>query len=270
MTTKRGALAVLLMVVSLAGCSSAPRQDAGTCPGDPVLVPNDTDLMFDVYDPFGRMNRAVYRFNARFDETVHYPVARGYRRYIPREMRAGINNAFSNLREIPNTANNLLQGRIGRSARTTGRFAINSTVGLFGLFDVATPLGLEPARTRFGDTLGRWGVGAGPYLVVPVLGPSNLRDGFGELTDLGIGRAVNVGGIYSGEESILIGTLLAIDMRANIDLRYYESGSPFEYELMRFLYMKKREIEVEGARPARPLIWNDDDACVPQGAEASE
>ncbi|WP_111642717.1 MlaA family lipoprotein [Marinimicrobium alkaliphilum] len=255
----------LLMVFSafLSGCSSTASHDLDACHDDSVAVDNGADLMFDIYDPMERMNRATYRFNARFDEAIHWPVAVRYRRYVPREARAGIRNAFSNLREIPNTANHILQGRLGRGVRTTGRFTLNTTLGLLGLFDVASSMGIDPAPTRFGDTLGRWGLGAGPYLVVPVLGPSNLRDGVGELADLGIGRVVNVGGIYSGKESWAMGTLLAVDLREGINFRYYESGSPFEYELLRFLYMQKRAIEVEGARARRPSLWGRAPECEP-------
>jgi len=210
------------------------------------------EATLDTWDPWDRFNRGVYRFNARFDEAIHLPVAVGYRRVVPREVRTGVGNFFSNLAEIGNTANHLLQAHPGRGVRTAGRFLVNSTLGIAGLFDVADHFGLSPRPTGFGDTLGRWGVGPGPYLVVPVLGPSTLRDGLGSAVDLGLNRAVNVADLYSGNSALVLGTTFAIDTRARIPFRYYESGSPFEYDLVRFLYTRKRAIETGAMRaPAR-------------------
>ncbi len=127
------------------------------------------------YDPWGRLNRFTYRFNARFDEAVFLPVANGYRR-LPSPMRTGVHNFFGNIAEIDSFINYTLQGRLGRTVRSLGRFVINSTIGIGGLFDPATKFHLPKAPTGFGTTLAKWGMHPGPYLVIPFYGPSTLRE----------------------------------------------------------------------------------------------
>jgi len=141
--------------------------------------------------------------------------------------------------------------KLGRGARSLGRFAINSTLGIGGLFDVATKLKLPGAPTGFGTTLSRWGMHPGPFLVIPFLGPSTLRDGVGLLADYGTAYAVNVADLYRDEQSWALGVLNAVDQRSNTGFRYYSTGSPFEYETVRFLYVRKRLIEDEGLHRQR-------------------
>lgn len=194
------------------------------------------------YDPWERLNRFTYRFNARFDEAIFLPVANGYRR-VPGPVRLGVHNFFSNLTEVDSVANYILQARFGGSARSLGRFVINSTVGIGGLFDVAKHMKLPSAPTGFSETLSTWGAHPGPYLVMPILGPSTLRDGVGYLGDYGLDYGVNLFNLYRGYQSYALGTLNAIDTRSNVGFRYYATGSPFEYEVIRFLYVRKRLIE---------------------------
>ncbi len=203
----------------------------------------DCQIQAKTSDPFERFNRAVYRFNARFDEAIFLPVSRNYERFVPKEVRGGIRNFFYNLGEVGNTLNHLLQGRLDRSVLSLSRFALNSTVGLAGLFDPASALGIQPLPTSFGHTLGRWGVGAGPYLVLPLLGPSSLRDTGGLVVDSTVSYSTNVGGLYQSDNAWALGTLNAVDTRANTSFRYYASASPFEYEMVRFLYLHMRMIE---------------------------
>jgi len=212
---------------------------------EPLVLLTDEDVpsMY-TYDPWGRLNRFTYRFNARFDEAIFLPVANGYRR-VPGPIRLGVHNFFSNLTEIDSFANYILQARFSGSARSLGRFVINSTIGIGGLFDVARHMKLPGAQTGFSETLSTWGAHPGPYLVVPILGPSTLRDGVGYLGDYGLDYGVNPLNIYRGNQSYALGTLNAIDTRSNIDFRYYATGSPFEYEVIRFLYVRKRLIEDE-------------------------
>jgi phospholipid-binding lipoprotein MlaA len=199
------------------------------------------------YDPLERINRFTYRFNARFDEHVFLPVANGYRR-IPGPIRSGVHNFFRNLAEVTSTVNYGLQWRLGSGARSLGRFVINSTIGIGGLFDVASKFKLSSEQTGFGATLSTWGVPPGPYLVVPLLGPSTLRDGFGFLGDYGIEYGINVVNLYRGDKTYALGVVNAIDQRASIDFRYYGSGSPFEYETIRFLYVHRDLIQDEALR----------------------
>jgi phospholipid-binding lipoprotein MlaA len=205
------------------------------------LTTADAPSMY-TYDPWERLNRFTYRFNARFDEAVFLPVANGYS-HVPSPIRSGIHNFFSNLSEVDSVVNYGLQVRFGGGARSLGRFVINSTIGIAGLFDVASRLKLQNAPTGLSATLSTWGVHPGPYLVMPILGPSTLRDGVGYVGDYGIYYGVNVADLYRGYQSYGLSTTNAVDTRANTDFRYYATGSPFEYEVIRFLYVRKRLIE---------------------------
>jgi phospholipid-binding lipoprotein MlaA len=216
----------------------------------PLLTPEDAPPMY-TYDPWERLNRFTYRFNARFDEAIFLPVANTYRR-TPRPVRQGVHNFFGNLAEIDSVINYTLQWRLKYGLRSLERLAINSTIGIGGLIDVATKLKLPGTATGFATTLSKWGMHPGPYLVIPVLGPSTLRDGVGFLADYGTQYGINVARLYRGNVSWGLGTANAIDQRANIDFRYYSGGSPFEYETIRFLYVRRRLIEDEGLHPRDP------------------
>jgi phospholipid-binding lipoprotein MlaA len=233
-----------------AATAALQAQSAAASQGDttvaPPLTAAEAPSMYS-YDPLERINRFTYRFNARFDEHVFLPVANGYR-HIPGPIRAGVHNFFRNLAEVTSTVNYGLQWRLGGGARSLGRFVINSTVGIGGLFDVATKLKLSNEQTGFSATLSTWGVPPGPYLVVPLLGPSTLRDGFGFLGDYGIEYGINVVNLYRGDKTYALGVVNAIDQRAAIDFRYYGSGSPFEYETIRFLYVHRDLIQDEALR----------------------
>jgi phospholipid-binding lipoprotein MlaA len=210
----------------------------------PPLTPADAPPMY-TYDPWERFNRFAYRFNARFDEAIFLPVANTYRR-APRPVRAGVHNFFGNIAEIDSVINYSLQWRLKYGLRSVERFVINSTVGIGGLFDVATKLKLPGTATGFATTLAKWGMHPGPYLVIPLLGPSTLRDGVGFLADYGTEYAINIAGLYRGGLSWGLGTVNVVDQRANVDFRYYSSGSPFEYETIRFLFVRRRLIEDAG------------------------
>ena len=229
--------------------AAGPAQE----PQDPslLLTPADAPPMY-TYDPWERLNRFTYRFNARFDEAIFLPVADAYGR-SPRPIRAGIHNFFGNLAEIDSVINYTLQWRLKYGLRSLERLAINSTIGIGGLIDVATKLKLPGAPTGFATTLAKWGMHPGPYLVIPLLGPSTLRDGVGFLADYGAEYAINVAGLYRGGVSWGLGTVNAIDQRANINFRYYSGGSPFEYETIRFLYVRRRLIEDEGLHSKDPV-----------------
>jgi phospholipid-binding lipoprotein MlaA len=214
------------------------------------------------YDPWERLNRFTYRFNARFDENIFLPVADDYRR-LPGVIRAGVHNFFSNLSEVPTVVNDALQLQVKSGATSVGRFVINSTIGIGGLFDFATRFHLAKAPATFGSTLSRWGVHPGPFLVLPILGPSTLREGFGLLGDYGISYGVNVADLYRGNQAYAVTLVDGIDTRANVNFRYYATGSPFEYETIRFLYMRKTLIQDEALHPqGRP---KDPDPQAPAG-----
>jgi phospholipid-binding lipoprotein MlaA len=137
----------------------------------------------DPRDPLEPLNRGVYKFNDAVDTVLLKPVAEVYQGVVPPIARTGIRNVFNNLNDVIVALNNLLQGKFTEAASDVGRIAINTTAGLLGLFDVASPAGLEKHDEDFGQTLGYWGIGDGPYLVLPILGPRNLRDTGGLVVD---------------------------------------------------------------------------------------
>ena len=157
---ERAAIAAAALL--LAGCATVPP-DAGKNPRD----------------PFERFNRQVYGFNDQFDRYVLKPAAKGYVAVVPHAFRLCIANGVSNVGEIRNAVNDILQAKPVGASTDTGRLAINTTLGVFGCFDVATKMGLERRTEDFGLTLARWGAGPGPYLMLPVLGPSDVRDADG-------------------------------------------------------------------------------------------
>lgn len=130
-------------------------------------------------DPLEKYNRGVFNFNKAADEAVTKPIAYMYFAYLPQPIQFGIGNFFDNLREIPNVANDLLQGKIALAMHDTSRFLINSTIGILGIFDPAASLGLEHRKEDFGQTLYHWGYKNSSYLILPLLGPSSVRDTIG-------------------------------------------------------------------------------------------
>jgi phospholipid-binding lipoprotein MlaA len=130
----------------------------------------------DPRDPWEGLNRKTYAFNDALDRAVMKPIAQGYQKVTPAFAREGVNNFYSNLEDIGTTLNNLLQGKVKAGASDAGRFVVNTIFGVFGLWDIATPLGLEKHDEDFGQTLGWYGVPPGPYVVIPFLGPSTARD----------------------------------------------------------------------------------------------
>jgi phospholipid-binding lipoprotein MlaA len=134
-------------------------------------------------DPLEPFNRAMFGLNENVDKAVLKPVAQGYRSVVPSMVRTGVTNFFSNLEDLWISANNLVQGKVEFALGDLLRFTFNSSFGLLGVIDVASDMGLEKHNEDFGQTLGRWGVGSGAYLVLPLLGPSTVRDGAARVVD---------------------------------------------------------------------------------------
>lgn len=203
-------------------------------------------------DPLEPINRATYAFNDGLDRAVVRPVARGYKRVVPQWARTGVSNFFSNAAYPITLANNLLQGKLGAAASDTGRFVLNSTFGLGGLLDPATLSGLDRNDEDFGQTLGRWGVPAGPYLVIPILGPYTVRDGFGGLVDDFFEPRH-----YLEDDSTRWGLWLGdrFDRRVRLldaDAVLQRTGDP--YAFVRSAYLQRREFLVrDGNLPEEPL-----------------
>ena len=165
------------MLTSLFRCAAAPLCGVAMMLSGCATVPADSGT--DSRDPIESFNRQVFEFNDVVDRAVLKPVAQAYEYVVPEPVRDCISNIFSNFREPSNAVNNLLQGKPVDAASDTCRFVVNTTVGLLGCFDPARQMGLEKHNEDFGQTLGRWGIGSGPYLVVPILGPSTVRDAIG-------------------------------------------------------------------------------------------
>jgi len=206
----------------------------------------------DVYDPWEPMNRNLYEFNANVDEYVLIPATKAYRLVLPSPVRTGVSNVINNLHEVPVLVNCLLQGKLEKSFITISRILINTTFGVAGIWDQASKAKSLPRQQEdIGQTLGFWGVGNGPYFVMPVIGPSNLRDaaGYGGDTLLQylemqyIYRAIGVDDTTA--RSLTEQLVRGINLRANTPFRYHSTGSPFEYEMVRFIYTKKRELDIK-------------------------
>lgn len=199
----------------------------------------------EVYDPLESWNRRVYHFNYRFDQWVFLPVVRGYTYVTPRFVRSGVSNFFSNLGDVPNLVNSLLQFKGQRSMEVTGRLLLNTTIGVVGLWDPATLMGLPKQSEDFGQTLGFYGVGAGPYLMLPLLGPSNLRDTTGLVVDFAAENQINflnVAEVSSDHPEIT--ALRIVDKRYTTSFRYGQLNSPFEYEKIRYVYTESRKLQI--------------------------
>ncbi|MGB1142270.1 MAG: MlaA family lipoprotein, partial [Halioglobus sp.] len=156
----------------------------------------------------------------------------------------GITNFFNNFQDMTTALNSLLQLNPEKFFQSTGRVFVNTTLGLLGVFDVAGTMDIPRPRENFGETLGHWGVGQGPYVVLPFLGPSNLRDGIGFIPDYYFFQGTIRQELWTRHMRTYGFLLEAVDTRANTSFRYYENGSAFEYETIRLLWSTKRELDV--------------------------
>ena len=208
-------------------------------------------------DPLEPFNRAVFGFNEFVDRNALEPAARAYDTVVPELFRFMIGNFFSNVGDVWTAANQLLQGKPREAVSDASRVLINSTLGFLGVADVATEMGLEKHREDFGQTLGRWGVGAGPYLVLPLFGPSSVRDGIGLTADMFADplREIDSEGRRNNLRAVRI-----LDTRATL-LRagdVVEGAALDKYSFMRDGYLQRRHSQVWDGEP--PLEDYDDDA----------
>tara|TARA_Y100000996_G_C22544089_1_gene651135 strand:+ start:489 stop:1205 length:717 start_codon:yes stop_codon:yes gene_type:complete len=190
-------------------------------------------------DPLEPLNRAIFEFNEIVDDNVLEPIAKGYKYITPDPVEVGISNFFSNLGEIGTITNDLLQLKFAQAGKDTMRFLLNSTLGVFGVFDVATPMGLSKNKEDFGQTLGFWGVPDGPYLVLPFLGPSSVRDGPSMMLDYEISPVEQL----HHEERQVLQTLDIIDTRARLlrATKILDTAAKDKYIFIRESYLQKRE-----------------------------
>jgi phospholipid-binding lipoprotein MlaA len=193
-------------------------------------------------DPWEGYNRAMYSFNRTVDRYTLRPLAKGYVYVTPKFVRKGVTNVFNNVGEVPNILNGVLQGRPGQATKDTGRLLVNSTIGLAGLFDVAKHMGMKPGDGEdFGQTLAVWGVAQGPYIVLPFLGPSTVRDTVALPADWYSDPRTYIDHIPTKNTSRAVGLL---DIRANLlDLERHITGD--EYTFVRDAFLQHRTFLVK-------------------------
>ncbi|MDE2488559.1 MAG: VacJ family lipoprotein [Alphaproteobacteria bacterium] len=235
--------AALAAAVALAGCATVPGP---TGPGAAAVAPPGTGAH---HDPFQRMNRGLFALGEALDRTFVRPVMAVYHRVAPRPVRHAVHNVVQNLDEPVVFLNDVLQVHPKAAATTAVRFFANSTVGVGGIFDAASTAGLEHHDNGFGSTLGRYGVGTGPYLYIPVFGPTTLRDAVGDGVDWFTDpfALANTSKARAFDWTRTVVSLLDEREQADEELRALQSTSVDPYASLRSVYFQSRAAEVNGA-----------------------
>ncbi|EJE52009.1 surface lipoprotein [Acidovorax sp. CF316] len=238
------ALVAVLGLALLAGCASGPRND----PRDPL-------------EPY---NRGVTKFNEQVDAIVLKPVATAYKEVTPAPVRTGVSNFFANLTDVWSFVNNVLQFRLEGAASSFMRVNVNTFLGLGGVLDVASEIGIDRYRQDFGLTLGRWGVDTGPYLVLPILGPSTVRDTFALPVDM-VGNPVRYVDPTSARNSLY--ALRAVDARANL----LRAGSVLDSAALdKYSFTRDVFLQVRSQAGAAPYDKDDSDRDANDGVLPEE
>ena len=241
--TRISSAAALLLVLGCVGCAAAPRDSATS---------DDADVEHDPAEP---VNRAIFKVNVAADHAVMRPVAQAYAERVPEGVQKGLHNIVQNLKQPAVVVNDALQGNVKQAWQSVQRLAVNSTVGVAGVFDVAEKWGLPPHKADFGQTLALWGVGEGPFVELPLLGPSNARDTVGTVVDMAMNPLNFVGAASATYASVAVGGTNVIDTRAQHlhDLDELERNSLDYYATLRSVYRQHREAEINAAQqPAQP------------------
>lgn len=233
--------------LSVTGCATTEPAKKG---GDVSSLAHTNPV-----DPYEDFNRSMYGFNMGVDKYLLKPIAGGYQYITPDFMQTGVTNFFNNLKGINVVLNDLLQGKFGQGASDTGRFLTNSTIGVLGLFDVATDLGLESNVEDFGQTLAVWGVDQGPYLVLPIMGPTTLRDGSAIVVD----KAANPGTYVPGT-----GVIEGINERANAEgaLNFIDEAALDPYVFTRESFLQYRNNLIKDGKADVDILELDVDAAL--------
>lgn len=220
-------------------------------------------------DPFEPFNRGVYQFNDAVDKAIVKPAAKGYNAVVPAPGKMMISNFFSNLDDVIVAINDLLQFKVVRAISDSGRIVVNTTVGLFGLADVASHVGLEKHNEDFGQTLGYWGVGSGPYLMIPFFGPSSIRDGTGLYADSRAGVLRRVDPVDARNE--LYGTNLLSKRASLLDQeKVIEEAAIDRYSFIRDGYLQRRRSLIYDGNPPREKFDDDENDSVPDKNSAND
>lgn len=205
-------------------------------------------------DPYEKFNRRVHDFNNSLDIVFFKPVAEIYAAGTPKFFQVGISNIFGNLGDVGSSANNILQLKPKAFINDLSRFIINSTFGIFGIFDIASEMGLEGTNEDFGQTLGHWGVSAGPYIVIPFYGPSNFRDSFSIIPDLYLYPNVP----SDDSARIATGALNLLDLRSDL-LGVTEITGNDQYTFYRDAYIQRREYQINDGQIEEDLFLDEFD-----------
>jgi phospholipid-binding lipoprotein MlaA len=233
------ALAASLLLV---GCASAPTANPK--------------------DPWESMNRSVASFNDKIDDNVLKPVATGYRNVVPDLIQTGVRNVFNNFADMWSTVNNLLQLKPTNTVESLGRVIVNTVFGIYGIFDVASYIKLERHPEDFGQTLGYWGVPNGPYLVLPLFGPSTLRDGASLPVDFAVSPTKLIGDIPTRNE---VFALRLVSKRSELlkSGNMLEQASIDKYSFTRDAYLQYRRSQIYDGNPPDEDDSNDDPSANP-------
>jgi phospholipid-binding lipoprotein MlaA len=242
------ALAALLLALTT-GCATGPNA-------------NPTD-------PLEPMNRAVYKFNDAVDTAVLKPVAIGYKAVVPSPIRTGVSNFFSNLGDVWSMVNHVLQFEFANAGKTAARLGINTFLGLGGVLDIATDAGIEVPKADLGQTLGKWGVPSGPYVMLPLLGPSSVRDGVGTITAT---YHDPVNRVPDNATRNVLTVTRVVDARA----RYLGATDAVDeialdkYTFIRDVYLKRRQNQIKPQKASNQASDDDIDYSVEDAPKNSQ
>ena len=220
----------------------------------------------EVKDCFESVNRATFSLNQGLDKVIFKPVAKGYRK-LPSPIRSGTSNALENISSLITIPNNILQGEFRKAGVNTGRFVVNTTVGILGIFDVATKMNFpEYEKEDYGQTFGAWGIGAGCYVVLPVIGPSTVRDVFGSFVNVLGGDPYYNASVHGNNHYLdkdiymTTKTVSGIDFRAkNLEsIDNLEKNSMDFYASVRSLYLQDRQQKIRNSNPTIDIMYEGD------------
>ena len=220
----------------------------------------------EVKDCFEGLNRATFSLNQGLDKVIFKPVAKGYRK-LPSPIRSGTSNALENISSLITIPNNILQGEFRKAGINTGRFVINTTVGILGIFDVAAKMDFpEYEREDYGQTFGAWGIGAGCYVVLPVIGPSTVRDTFGSFVNVLGGDPYYNASVHGNNQYLDKDIYMTTKIVSGIDFRAknlesidnLEKNSMDFYASVRSLYLQDRQQKIRNSDPTIDIMYEGD------------
>jgi len=239
-----------LALLALVGCAASPPAKR------------------DPRDPWERVNRATFTFNDKIDRAIAKPAARAYRKVVPGVARKGVTNFFANLEQPTVMLNDVLQGKWRPAGQDAARFLLNTTLGLGGLFDPASPAGIDRNDEDFGQTLGKWGVRPGPYLMLPFLGPATVRDGVGDVVD-----AFTEPDNYVKDDTV-VWSLQALELlqqrESLLDLEPALERTFDKYAFIRNVYLQRRQYLVSDGAVAEEEATAPEDEFTDEELEEAE